>query len=399
MTPGRFLSRFLPLLAGGAGLAAGWWLASGSESAVATVTLPTKSSDRPADVASGRGAVMLADWAGRVAATPDAGIAELAAELTEDPRRNDAAAWMPLIARWSESDPAGMIAFLESSAPSALRAELIGCGWFAWGAADPDVAFAAGRKLKPEVMRKLLEGVAETDPAKAAEFIPRVPDSQFMAWSFGEKILREAPEAAAALMKRAVYDGARMPFERARIVELAKSNPAAAIACARSMGVIGSDPVPEAVVAIAKHDPAQAVAEIEAMPSGRSKALSVVALAKTWVRRDPAAALSWVRGQTAGPVKQAALVAAAGALGSEPKRALELVGEAGWTLEGDFHAVHGNVSVIPSEKRDAPDPRRVAADALRIWALRDPQAARRYLAGNVPQDLQDELAREAELTP
>jgi hypothetical protein len=391
--------RFLPWLAAVAGVAAGWGIGGCRDDRAATDgMLPGKSAERGEGLTRGGGAAMLADWGARVEATVDAALPELAAELAKDGRRNDPALWMPLIARWSESDAAGMIAFLEKEAPPALRDKLLDAGWFAWGAVDPEAAFAAGQKLPPESMKHLLEGVADADPRKAAEFVPLVMRSQYAAGSIAEKILREAPDAAADLMKRAVYDGARMPFERAKMEQLAESDPAAAIAYARRLGAMGHDPVPEAVVAIAKLDPAKAAAEVEAMASSRSKALSVVALVKSWFPRDEAAALAWVRGQPEGPVRQAALVAAAGMMIAEPARALALVEEAGWTREGDFHEIRVG-SVMPSESRQKPDPMKVAADALRNWSASDPEGARRYFSEAVPEAMREKVAVEAGIEP
>lgn len=391
--------RFLPWLAAAAGLAAGWGIGGWKEDRTETGgALPRKSAGREQGLTRGGGAAMLADWGARVEATADLALPELAAELAKDGRRHDPALWMPLIARWSESDAPGMIAFLEKEAPPALRDKLLDAGWFAWGAVDPDAAFAAGRELSPDSMRLLLAGVAEADPRKAAEFVPQVARSQHAAGLIAEKILREAPDAADDLLKRAVYDGGRWPFERAKIAQLAETDPAAAIVYAGTLGALGHDPVPEAVAAIAKQDPARAAEEVEAMASSRSKALSVVALARTWVTRDSDAALAWVRGQPEGPVRQAALVAAAGTMIAEPERALALVEEAGWTREGDFHAVR-NYSVRPSETRQTRDPLMVAADALRNWSARDPAGARRYLGESVPEAMREELAVEAGIEP
>jgi hypothetical protein len=341
---------------------------------------------------------MLSGWGERIAETPDAGLPALAASLAKDLRCHDPALWMPLIARWSVTDAPGMMGFLETESPPALRERLLGAGWFAWGAVNPDAAFAAGHALSEGRMRRLLEGVAEVDPEKAAEFVVQVPRSQFAAYTIAGKIVRGAPEAADGLLERAVYDGARMPLEKAKIEQLAESDPAGAIAFAWSVGMIGHDPVPQAVEAIGKHDPARAAAEVDAMSSSRSKALSVVALAKTWVARDPEAALDWVRGQPEGPVRQAALVAAAGVFVGEPEKALDLVMEAGWTRGGDFHAIK-NGSITPSELRQSPDAIKVAADALRNWSARDAEAARRYLSETVPEALRTKLAEEAGIAP
>ncbi len=186
-------SRSLPWLAAAAGLAAGWGLGKWpGEAREQAVPMAGKSLPRGEALTRGQGSAMLADWGVRVEDTPDAALPELAGDLAQDGRRHDPALWMPLIARWSESDAPGMIALLETDAPPALRDRLLDSGWFAWGAVDPDLAFEAGRALPQERMRRLLEGVVEADPEKAAGFVTRVPDSQFAAWSIGEKISREA---------------------------------------------------------------------------------------------------------------------------------------------------------------------------------------------------------------
>ena len=397
----RTSSLLISLLATGIGLGVGWKLGGSREDGMeGTMPRPSKSADRSVKTGQGSGAAMLLDWSGQIEQAPDAKLPELARLLADDPRRNDPALWMPLIARWSESDPVAMIGFLESSAPIPLREQLLLSAWYAWGAVDPDAAFVAGKELPSKMMKGLLEGIAETNPGKAAEFVTKAPDSQMMIWAIADRVSRDDPDAAGDLMKRAVYDGARMPLQKAKLDQLAATDPAAAIACARGFGVIGQDPVPGAVEAIAKLDPAKAVAEVEAMPSSRSKALSTVALARTWMHQDPEAALSWTRAQPAGPVRQAALVAAARELsGPDPKRALELVSEAGWDLKVDFYNVADAGSLIPSELGDAPTPIRVAGEALRAWVETDPSGARNYLSKEVPAGMREALAREAAMEP
>ncbi|HEY1123833.1 MAG TPA: hypothetical protein VGE67_19600, partial [Haloferula sp.] len=287
----RTSSLLISLLATGIGLGAGWNLGGSRHDGIeGTKSRPSKSADRTAQPVQGSGAAALSDWSGRIEQAPASEMPELAKLLASDPRRNDPALWMPLIARWSESDPPGMIGFLQSSAPPPLRDQLLSSAWYAWGAVDPDAAFAAGKELPSKMMKGLLEGIAETNPRKAAEVVTKAPDSQFLVWAIADRISRDAPDAAEDLMMRAVYDGSRMPLQKAKVDQLAATDPAAAIACARGFGVIGQDPVPGAVEAIAKLDPAKAVAEVEAMPSSRSKALSTVALVRTWMLQDTEAA-------------------------------------------------------------------------------------------------------------
>ncbi len=204
--------------------------------------------------------------------------------------------------------------------------------------------------------------------------------------------MKADPELAGELLEGAVYDGGRSPFERASISLLAASDPAEAIAYAQSLGVIGSDPVPRAVKAIAEHDPARAAREVEAMSSSRSKALSTVELAKTWAARDQDAAAAWVRELPEGPVRHYALVAAASASGyHDPERALDLVMEAGRTGGGDFFSVRGG-SLIPLESNFKPDADRTAGDLLRRMVETDPGAAVRYLREKVPAEWREDLA-------
>lgn len=292
-----------------------------------------------------------------------------------------------------------MIAFLEWKASPDIRQDLLKVAWFAWGASDPDAAFAAGQKLKPEMIRSLLEGVAETDPRKAAAFVLQVPRSQFAAGTIAARIAKEAPDLAEELLDRAVYDGARYPFEKARISELAATDPAAAIDYARGVGVIGHDPLPGAVEAIAKLDPERAAAEVHAMPSGRSKALSSVSLARTWAARDSAAAAAWIRENLTGPARHYALVAAASASGhQDPAKAFDLLLETDVASGGDFHRMPDS-GVTPSEQASAPNFKSVATDLLRQMSRADAESAGRYLREKVPPELQEELALAAGIQP
>ena len=342
----------------------------------------------------------LAEWSRRLADADARSRPELAAALAKSPSRRQLAPWLPLLARWSEVDGPGMLAFLETHAPPSLREKLLDSAWYAWGAADPDAAFDAGRRLSPGQLHHLLDGVAEADPRKAAEFALRSPDAQFMFPRIAGRIVGTDPQLADKLMKAAVYDGGRYPFQQAKIAQLAASDPTAAIAYARGLGTIGIDPVPATVAKIADLDPARAALEVAAMPSGRSKALSSVELAKTWATRDPDAAIAWVRELDDGPVRHYALVATAATSGHrDPQRALDLVMEAGRTSGGDFFSIRDSGSLTPYEQRLTPNADRTAADLLLRWSRQDPQAARRYLAENVPAEWRADLSAATGLEP
>lgn len=314
--------------------------------------------------------------------------------------RHDQAVWELLLAHWALADAPGMIAFVEKEAVSGDRAWLRPLAWSAWGAADPDSAFEAGRNLTPELMRPLMGSIADMDARKAAGFALQVPDAQFIFTTFASKLSEQVPEMIPDLLQRAMYDGARMPLQRAQVQALAKTDPEAAIEAARRAGNIGSDPVPQAVSASAAHNPVKTAEAVAAMPASRSKALSVVALAGAWAARDPAAAAEWVRQTQQGPVRRYALVeAAAAAGGADPVAGLQLLEEAGWEESGTFTDIAGRGNMLPSETFTSSAPIRTAGSLLQQLSLLDAEAARRFLQEKVPDGLRPAIAREAGLQP
>lgn len=394
----RILWKHLPFAAlFGACVSAGWLLRGNPEGAAGreeTGPRRTRAAVRPGISPTGSGTAIVDGWIGKLAATGDADLHQAALGLMASPHRIDLSLWAPLLARWSAADGAGMIAFADAVKNQELRERLLKMAWYAWAAADPEAAIAAGKSLPPGLAKELLDGVAEVDVAKAVALALAMPNSQFAFGGIAGRVVKSNPELMKSLMDRAVYDGGRIPFQNAKVAELAASDPAAAIAFARSCGVIGSDPVPRAVEAIAKLDPEAAREQVEAMESSRSKALSAVALAEIWTEQDPASALKWVRGNLAGPVLQSALLAAASGSG-DPASGLKLVAEAGWEVTGDFHSIRDNGTMNPSESRTVRTPADVAAELLRQWAGSDPAAARSYMETKVPAGLREKISKSA----
>lgn len=250
---------------------------------------------------SGRVVSDLSQWNEVIQRTDRDELSSVASRLLASSHGQSVGHWAPLLARWSVSDGAGMISFIEKQAPPSIRETLLQNAWFAWGYADPDEAFISASNLSNSLTLHLLTGIAESSPLKAAAYVKLVPDSQFAVGPITASIFEADPDLADELAANAVYDGGRGPFEQLRIKHLAKSDPAAAIAYARSLGVLGRDQVPIAVKKIALIDPAQAAAQVNDMPSNRSKALSAVALASTWAATDVDAATKWARENLSGP--------------------------------------------------------------------------------------------------
>jgi len=392
------ISMLLPYAMGTVCFLVGWKLHHPSD--VAHAATPGRTKSRTMGPLEMKGSGIIGEWAGRLDKVDDRDLEKFAAGLLKDSHGDDAALWMPLLARWSATDAPAMIAFIEAKTPPSLKPRLRQDAWFAWGASDPEAAFGAAGKLSPRLMEFLLKGVAAVDPRKAAELVLQVPESQFATSGIAERIVTEAPDLTEDFLSRAVYDGARMSFQKARTSQLAASDPAAAIAFARSCGVIGFDPVPEAVREIARLDPPAAVAQVELMPSSRSRSLCAVALAETWASQDPDAALRWTRESLSEPTLQYALLAVAAASGNkDPIMALDLVLEAGWTINGNFFSIRNAETVTPSETSRTPDPRSTAIGLLHQLSRIDPEAARRYLREKIPSHLRADIATATGITP
>ena len=320
--------------------------------------------------------------------------------LLADPRRRrDLGVWGPLLARWSEVDGAGLMAFVKREAPPGERPWLEAKSWYAWGAAHPSAASAEGKELPVLMARELIAGMAKRDPQAAANFALQMPDAQFNLLGIAADVAASDPELIAGLLPRAVYDGMRQPLQRAQAAALVTTNPAAALALARKAGNVGLDPVPHTMRHIAQHDPVKAAGLLAQMPSSRSKALSSVALAKTWGARDGDAATAWARQSLTGPVKQAALLEiAASSGGPDPLAALQLVEEAGWNQEANFHAVADYGTVGPGEVNERPTPVKTAGLLLQQLSILNPAAAQSFLEQHVPANLRDAVAKNAGFT-
>jgi hypothetical protein len=335
-----------------------------------------------------------------IAAVENASAAELRALalglIKDSGHRGDLTLWGPLLARWAEVDGAGLIAFVQKEVPQANRGWLLPQAWYAWGAADPRASFAAGRELPLDLGRQLVAGMVEKDPRLAVEAALKLPDAQFNFYPIAHRLAELAPELIPALLPRAVYDGMRMSLQRAQEDQLLKTDPAAAIAAARKTGSMGIDPVPFVMAKVAQNDPVKAAALLAEMPPSRSRALSSLAVAGSWAAQDAPAALAWARQSLTGPVKQAALLEIAAASGGpDPAAALQLVQEAGWTLEGNFHRIAGYGTFTPSETGARRTPVETAAVLLKQIAVTDPAAAKQYLEQSVPAEHRSAVATAA----
>ena len=389
--PVKFSKTAIPLAAGLLAFFGAWYGWSKGEGENEAIGPIQRDQRREILAGSGRGAASLEEWSKVVAGSSAGDFPNLAKKLMSDPRRSDPTMWGPLLARWSEQDGAGMMDFLQNDVPSSQREKLLELGWFAWGASDPDAAFAVGKTSPISLARQLLIGIAESDPRKAAEYVMQMPDSQMLRYYITHKIVEGAPDLVDGMVASAVYDGGRIGFERAKIDLLAANSPTEAVDYARGLGNLFADPVLMAIECVARLDPEQALVQIEKMPSSRTKAISSVSLAKFWAAKDPQAAVDWIHDSLEGPVRHYALIATAEVLGADdPGRGLDLVFEAGLEPAVNFYDVHGS-SVISAESQTIPNPQKTAISLFRRYSQADPEGAKRYLQFEIPAGLRDKF--------
>lgn len=251
---------------------------------------------KPLSMLGHRGSLAVPEMLADVAKHTPADLRRRAISLLADPsRRRDFGLWAPVLARWSELDGEGLMQFIQREVPAGERPWLEAKAWFAWGAARPQNAAAAGKALPPSLGRELIAGMAETDAASAVSLAMKMPESRFNLYGIAATVAESSPEVLAGLLPHAVYDGMRQPLQRAQASALAATDPEGALALAKSAGNTGHDPVPVTMREIARHDPVKAATLLMEMPSSRSRALSAVSLAKTWAVQDPAAATTWAR--------------------------------------------------------------------------------------------------------
>jgi len=316
-----------------------------------------------------------------------------AALLAHPQRRRDQGLWSPLLAKWSGTDGAGLLAFVRGVSPIIDREWLESKAWYAWGAADPDAAAAAGGTLPKDCLRELIRGMGRRDAKAALDFALRMPNAQMNVGILSDVSKTLPPETVDALLPRATYEGMRMSLGMAKTAALVEKDPAAALTAASPR--LGHETMPQVVDIIAGKDPGQAAALLAAVPSSRARALSSLSLARSWARQDPKAALTWARRDLSGPVRQAALLEiAAVSGGSAPLEALALVEEAGWMPQENFGLLRGG-NMIPAEAATFPKTAQTAALLLQQLQLLDAEAARQYLRNRVPEAQRAQVAKKA----
>ncbi len=196
--------------------------------------------------------------------------------------------------------PAELLALVPSRKDAAERADIISRGLRELAAQDPAKARAwldactdpADRRVAERAMRF---GTVQTDPLRAIELAGSIENRQE-----GRELLNAAAGYAAKMgtgVLRHLATTPMKPWMLSTVVgELAESEPVLAVDLVMKTAGDGESNAfgfQLAFSALARRDPAQAIAKLEGL-AGMQLAAAVSAIGYDWAAREPAAALAWL---------------------------------------------------------------------------------------------------------
>jgi hypothetical protein len=322
-----------------------------------------------------------------------------ARNLIADPdNQNSRTLWSLVLARWSVVDPEGMIEFVEAEKNSGRGCNLEPLAWFAWAASDPTHLATLAPQLQNSHGREVLKGLAAVDPGLALDVAFKMPEANGAVNTAIRASGKHDPERIRSLMPRAVYDGMRGPMQDHLRDSLLKEDPRKAVDLARSHGRSWSDPVAQTLGLAARNDPGEAVRILEELPSSRRRAISTVAVARSWAMNDPDGALAWIREQSPGEVRNTSLVGVASVIGgNDPAGGLALLEEVGWRKVGAFYAIgsvgKGGGLNNQVQEHETVQTLGVAKNLLRGLEAMDPDQARDYVTSIVPPEHREQMMK------
>jgi hypothetical protein len=264
-----------------------------------------------------------------------------------------------LLARWAEEAPRDAMNWAMALPSTQRRDGCITVALDSWTRVDPAAAEAwvrENRTWKPrQAWQTFLTALAATDPEKAVTLAGTLP-----------------PEMMAN----------RRMLEYPIIQAWTQTDPAAAIAWAENQGSPSQRKqlINTAVSLWAVEEPLAAATYAAAVKSRDERRALYTQIAQTWVKRDPDAALRWVQGLD--PLEQPFCyqAAARGLAGSDPDRALQVVGLISNTTQR-YQALSGMMYMLGGQRtaqliKSLPaDSKRATLIEQSLWALNNESPA------------------------
>ncbi len=308
-----------------------------------------------------------------------------------------------LVARVTELDPAGALAWVQEMPDAPDRIDAFQALLDAWGDHDPVPLLAVVESLgrlgaQRELLSAVLGMVAETNPQAAFNYLNNIPASQNRALAYAaifDHWARLDPRQAAMAAMSLPTGSARKNALSSVASEWAGNDPQSAMSWAAALpeGNLRKDAVANVLQRISESNPTIAIQFLEAMPVSGQRPDLVASLVGNWASHDPAAALAWT--QNAGLPPQvltdtlsrvlsslaqtdpAGAAAAAAAISSSPIRQESLACVARAWSASDPVAALAWAEGLPATAGDKWQ--NISETVLETWANDDPAAAAAYL--------------------
>jgi hypothetical protein len=219
-------------------------------------------------------------------------------------------------AKWLAADPAAAFTHAKDLALRANTYEPMPKVLAVWAMADPKAALAAAQTLananfRRNALRDVLTAWAQADPASAiatARTMPKalrdaVLPAMFDQWS------RIDPQAAFAALDQIADAGVRAKAASLVVHNFAFSDPAGALALARSLPVSlqNKQLFADIFTQWGQQDPAAALAAAQLLPGGASRTQALESMFASWAALDPLSALKAAEILPKGPDRDGAL--------------------------------------------------------------------------------------------
>ena len=286
-----------------------------------------------------------------------------------------------------------------------------------WAESDPKAAldFANQQtdpKVKSEILKGVIDGMAQKDPKGALELtlsLPKTDDSRENSISDVLFDLSESdPKGAVGYAMNLLSDMNRNKSISRLAGEWVRGDPQGALGWYGSL----TDPKLKEQVAgnmigiLSQDDPAKAINLLDSIPLGNVQNQALTTIANNWARIDQKAALDWANQQTDPEVKSRILEGVIEGMSvKDPNSAFQLAQSlpAGKSRDDRIDSTLSLMAykdprsaiALASGITDANDRSKAQQNVVRSWKRRDPTAATQWVnSSSLPQDVKARLLQQ-----
>jgi hypothetical protein len=320
-----------------------------------------------------------------------------------------------MIRTLAPKNPDKVISMLEQFPPEDQNNALRSIG-YSWGRSDPKAALdftnqQTDPKVKSEILKGVIDGMAQKDPNRALELtlsLPKTDDSRENSISAVLFDLSESdPKGAVGYAMNLLSDMNRNESISRLAGEWVRGDPQGALGWYGSL----TDPKLKEQVAgnmigiLSQDDPAKAINLLDTMPLGNVQNQALTTIANNWARIDQKAALDWANQQTDPEVKSRILEGVIEVMSvKDPNSAFQLAQSlpAGKSRDDRINSTLSLMAYndprsaigLASGIANADDRSKAQQNVAAIWKRRDPAAATQWInSSSLPQDVKASLLK------